>query len=238
VRKKLKINTTEESIFTLLSLFVLIQQALESIYGKEEILNSEFDSKNNSFHNLMTDTIHEALNYQILLKTCAFLDEWNKIFGISTEQKDFEKIKGVKKLAKPAIKHISGWKQLKDFRNEAIAHNHRENKSGKNIYLISKGYNFPDTDSEIYLMVFCIKKSMDVVSAFFKAELENVIKKLKFRKIPSRQKRLSAAYIKRTIKEINSAIDNPVAYILMSQHLLGSVIEAFDKRQPTNTILH
>jgi hypothetical protein len=188
----------------------LIQQALESIYGKEEILNSEFDSENNSFHNLMTDTIHEALNYQILLKTCAFLDEWNKIFGVATEEKDCEKIKTAKRLAKPAIKQIVSWKQLNDFRNEAIAHNHREQKSGKNIYIISKGYHFPDTDSEIFLMVFCIKKAMDVVSVFFKPEMQNVIANLKFRKAPARQKRLSGAYIKRSIKEINSAIDNPV----------------------------
>lgn len=214
MKKQLKINKTEESIFTLLSLFVLIQQALESIYGREEILNSEFDSGNNSFHNLMTDTIHEALNYQILLKTCAFLDEWNKVFGVNTEQKDSESIKIVKKLAKPAIRQITSWKQLNDFRNEVIAHNHRENKSGKNIYIMSKGYHFPDTDSEIYLMVFCIKKAMDVLSVFFKPEMQNVIENLKFRNAPKRQKRLSAAYIKRRIKEINSAIDDPICTYL------------------------
>jgi hypothetical protein len=237
VRKKVNINKTEESVFTLLSLFVLIQQAFESIYGKEEILNSEFNPENNSFHNLMTDTIHEALNYQILLKACAFLDEWNETFGIKTETKDFEKIIAVKKIARPAIKQISSWKQLKDFRNEVIAHNHRENKSGRNIYVISKGYHSPDTDSEIYLMVFCIKKAMDVVSVFYKSEMANVIQNLKFRKTPLRQKRLSATQIKKTIKGINGAIDNALADILMRQHQFNSVVGAIGKQQPVSTPL-
>jgi hypothetical protein len=223
--RRLKINKTEESIFTLLSLFILIQQALQSIYGNEEILNSEFDSANNSFHNLITDTIHEALDYQILLKTCAFLDERNKIFGISTEIKDIDKIVTTKRIAKPAIKEISGWSQLREFRNEAIAHNHRD-KSGKNIYLNSKGYHFPDTDSEIYLMIYCLKKAMDVVSFFFKPEMIKVTKELQLRKKPPKQKRISPHAIKQKIKQIDNLINAPMSDIIMRQNMMKAFSNA------------
>jgi hypothetical protein len=216
--KRLKISKTEESIFTLLSLYVLIQQAVESIYGEEEILNSEFSSESNSLHNLVTDTIHEALNYQILLKTCAFLDEWNKYFGVKTEKKDAQRIVNAKTIAKPATRQISEWKQLRDFRNEAIAHNHRD-KTGKNIYLSAKGYHFPDTQEEIYLMVYCVKKMMDVVSFFFQKEMQKVVKNMKERKKPPKQKRLSGRTIKRKIKEINDAVDGPISSILMKEQI-------------------
>lgn len=233
--RRLKINKTEESIFTLLSLFILIQQALQSIYGNEEILNSEFDLANNSFHNLITDTIHEALDYQILLKTCAFLDEWNKIFGINTEIKDIHKIITTKRIVKPAIKEISNWSQLREFRNEAIAHNHRD-KSGKNIYLNSKGYHFPDTDGEIYLMVYCLKKAMDVVSFFFKAEMIKVTKELHFRKKPPKQKRISSRTIKQKIKQIDDAINDPIAEFIMREQILSAAANALEKSQATVTV--
>jgi hypothetical protein len=223
MKRELKINKTEESIFTLLSLFILIQQAVESIYGQEEILSSEFDSENKSFHNLVTDTIHEALNYQILIKSCAFLDEWNKVFGVKTEKRDEIKIKAAKSIAKPAAKQIYEWKQLRDFRNEAIAHNHRD-KFGKNIYISSKGYHSPDTDGEIYLMVYCIKKMIDVMSFFFKEELNKVVKGLQFRKSPPKQKRISARKIEKIIKEISDSIDEPISRIIMREHFISSFV--------------
>lgn len=38
-----KYNLTEESLFTLLSLSTQITQAFESIFDREDILNSEFE---------------------------------------------------------------------------------------------------------------------------------------------------------------------------------------------------
>jgi len=200
---------------------------MESIYGNEDILDSEFDSINNSFHNLVTDTIHEALDYQILLKTCAFLDEWNQIFGVITEEKDHNKIIIAKRLAKPAIKEISNWKQLREFRNEAIAHNHRD-KSGKNIYLNSKGYDFPDTSDEIYLMVYCLKKAMDVISFFFKPEMTKVTRELQLRKKTPKQKRISSRAIKQKIKQIDNSINDPMSDIIIRQNIMN----AYSNGQP------
>lgn len=45
-------NATEESIFTLLSLYVLIKQEFQAITGNEEILESDFDWIDGSFYDL------------------------------------------------------------------------------------------------------------------------------------------------------------------------------------------
>src|SRR5688572_19628185 len=173
-RKKIIFNKTEESVYTLCSLGVLIIQALQSLTDDEDILNSDFDSAAPTFKDLVHDTIHEALVYQILLKSCSFLDEWNKVFGVKTEPKDKDKILIVKKVAKAPYKCISSWSQLRNFRNEMIAHNHRD-KDGKNVFIQGHSYNSPQSNGEIYLLVFCIKRMVDVIYSFFKNEVEKVI---------------------------------------------------------------
>jgi len=82
---KMTFDKTEESVYTLFSLSILAVQAFESLFNTEDILNADFDSKAPVFQEMVNDTIHEALVYQILLKSCSYLDEWDKIFGVKTE---------------------------------------------------------------------------------------------------------------------------------------------------------
>jgi hypothetical protein len=216
-----KFNKTEESIFTLLSLAILIVQAFESLTGKEDVLNSEFNLAKPTFHDLVTDTIHEALVYQILLKGCAFLDEWNTIFGVKTENRDREKILSTKQIAKPAYKCIVNWKQLKDFRNHFIAHNHRD-KSGANVYLHPKTYNSPQSNGEIYLFVFCINKMTDVVNYFFEKEVAKGLK-IKPSGKTKGQKFLTKKMIMATVKSIDEEISSSIMRVKMLEALVGSV---------------
>ncbi len=87
-----KYNLTEESLFTLLSLSTQITQAFESIFDREDILNSEFEISQFNYHHLLNDTIHDALASQIIIKAISFIDEWNNYFGVKTETKDQETI--------------------------------------------------------------------------------------------------------------------------------------------------
>lgn len=220
--RKNEYNKTEESIFTLLSLYILIKQAFESLTNNEDILLSDFDKANSTFKDLVNDTIHEALVYQILLKSCAFIEEWNKIFGVHTEPQDKNKILSVKHVAKPAYKCVSEWKNLRDFRNEAIAHNHR-NKEGKNIYLNYSPYHTPQSYAEIYLLVFCIKKMIDVVDFYFKETVYDiVVNKLKFNKV-KREKNMSAEETKLKMKKLDEEISNS----LMRIHFFSTIIEGY-----------
>jgi hypothetical protein len=212
-------NKTEESIFTLSSLFVLSEQAFESLTGNENILLSDFDKENYSFNDLANDTIHEALIYQILLKACSFLEEWNNVFGINTEEKDKEKIIMIKKIVKPAYKCISTWKDLKDFRNHYIAHNHR-NREGKNIYLNFRSYDSPKDVHDLYLLIYCLYSMFNAMKFFFKKEYERI----SFEIMPSlktkERKPRSKKFIKGKIKEIDIYVtDILMRYDIVSRFL-------------------
>lgn len=232
------LNKTAESIFTLLGLFILIEQALQALTKNEEILDSEFDENHNSFEDLVANTIQEALVWQILIKTCSFLDEWNTVFGVKTEDADKSRILDAKAIAKPAHKQLSHWKQLKEFRNEMIAHNHRD-KSGKNIFLQGKAYHYPNSLGEVYLMCYCLKKMMDVIKFFFQNEVEQGF--TNFQKIinkkPKTYKILSGSSIKKIIKELNIAIDDPLAIISMRIEMLESLGKVVMQKKHTVTIL-
>jgi hypothetical protein len=211
----MNLNKTEESVFTLLSLYILASQAFESLFGEENILHSNFDYDNNSFHDLVNDTIHEALVYQILLKACAYMDEWNDVFGVKTEVEDSDKIRFIKLITKPAHKEISSWKQLKDFRNQAIAHNHRD-KQGKNIYLFPRSYHSPQSNAEIFFLLFCLKQLTDVINFYFPSVAKEVlINRDKKEKLGS----LSFMSME-DIKLKTSAIENEIRMAILQERVL------------------
>lgn len=175
--KKLKsnqYNKTEESIFTLLSLTTQITQSYDSIFDNEDILNSDFKHFKGNYHELINDTIYDALASQIILKAIAYLDEWNNYFGVQTELKDKDSILYVKKIAKPAYSLLKEWKDLNDYRNHALAHNHRDREK-QNIYLNNKKYNIPGSNGELMLLCYCVNKMSQVVAAFFQDEVKAVI---------------------------------------------------------------
>lgn len=167
-------NKTEESIFTLLSLTTQITQSFDSIFDNKDILNSDFEHFKCNYHELINDTIYDALASQIILKAIAYLDEWNNYFGVQTELKDKDSILYVKKIAKPAYSLLKEWKDLNDYRNHALAHNHRDREK-QNIYLNNKKYNIPGSNGELMLLCYCVNKMSQVVAAFFQDEVRAVI---------------------------------------------------------------
>lgn len=169
-----KYNKTEESIITLLSLTTQITQSYDSIFDNEDILNSDFENFKGNYHELINDTIYDALASQIILKTIAYLDEWNNYFGVQTELKDKDRILYVKKIAKPAYSLLKEWKDLNDYRNHALAHNHRDREK-QNIYLNNKKYDIPGSNGELMLLCYCVNKISQVVAEFFQDEVIAII---------------------------------------------------------------
>jgi len=218
--KSKELNKTEESIFTLLSLYVLIIQAFESLTENEDIIDLKFDYAHHSFKNLMNDTIHESLVYQILLKACAFLDEWNTVFGIDTETNDKELILKIKKIVKPASRCISDWKDLRNFRNQAIAHNHRD-RNGKNIYINRVEYNYPQNVREIYLLVYCLKQMINVLRFFFETIVQDLLNN-KLKRPKSRNIKIMSA---REIKNKISMIDDQMIGTLMRIDVMSGLTD-------------
>lgn len=175
------VNKTEESLFTLVSLYVLIGQHFNTIVLLEKHFSdfiNQIDEKelqNDSW--IIQDTIYESLVHQIILKSCSFMDEWNKVFGNSTLAEDKEKILNLKKIVKPASVVLNKTiDALRPYRNEAIAHNHRD--ATGNIYLKRKKYETPDSLSEIMLVVFCIDACVDGLRNNFSSEFSSIISSL------------------------------------------------------------
>ena len=197
-----KYNLTEESLFTLLSLSTQITQAFESIFDQEDILNSEFEISQFNYHHLLNDTIHDALASQIIIKAISFIDEWNNYFGVKTETKDQETILQIKSLTKPAYSALMAWKEMNSYRNQALAHNHRD-KYKKNIYLQNKKFDAPQTDDELLLVAFCIHKMSQVTSLFFQDEIIKIINILE--KIIQENKNKCIQKIKSIDKDITNS---------------------------------
>ncbi|MFN8278337.1 MAG: hypothetical protein U0T84_12715 [Chitinophagales bacterium] len=176
-----KANATEESLFTLASLYVLIRQHFNTIVFHEKHF-SDFikqidknELQDDSW--VIEDTIYESLVHQIILKSCAFIDEWHKVFGIKTLNEDRKKILLIKKIVKPASTLLNKTiDSLRPYRNEAIAHNHRD-KNG-NVYLRKKKYDAPDSLQEIMLIVFCIDACVNELRSNFSSEFSSIINNL------------------------------------------------------------
>lgn len=162
----------EASMFTLWSLYILIDQHFKAIVHYRSILDN--DNELASDTEVYIDTIYEALVHQILLKTCSFIEEWDKVFGPLTEPVFKEKVTEIKQIAKPARKFLNTWKGLKEYRNQAIAHNHRD-KEGNNIYVSRKAFHTPVGIGEMALMIFCIEKMAKIAGGLLYTEFQRAI---------------------------------------------------------------
>lgn len=216
-------NKTEESIFTLLSLTTQITQSCDSIYDNKDILNSDFEHFKCNYHELISDTVYDALASQIILKAIAYLDEWNNYFGVQTELKDKDSILYVKKIAKPAYSLLKEWKDLNDYRNHALAHNHRDREK-QNIYLNNKKYNIPGSNGELMLLCYCVNKMSQVVAAFFQDEVRAVISIISNIMVKNKIEKSESITFKSKYIEKIRYMDDTIADKLMKKSVYESFI--------------
>ncbi|WPU92495.1 hypothetical protein SNE25_24515 [Mucilaginibacter sabulilitoris] len=162
------------SVLTLWSLFVLIDQHFTALFTYRNLIDNIDDLETEE--NISLDTIREALIYQILLKTCAFTDEWDQHLGLKTEPEYFDEIVRLKKVLRPARRILERWKGLRKFRNHAIAHNHRDEK-GNHIYLgNTRFYHTPETIGDLAYLIFALEKMVKILAGAFPAQFSNAIK--------------------------------------------------------------
>lgn len=130
------------------------------------------------------------------------MDEWNKVFGAKTLMEDKEKILRLKRIVKPASEFLNKTvDSFRPYRNEAIAHNHRDKKG--NVYLRKKKYETPDSINEIMLIVFCIEACVDSLRDIFSSEFSSIISSLSL----LQSKKTNQEPTNRTRKEIEDIIN-------------------------------
>ncbi|MEN6453393.1 MAG: hypothetical protein ABFD10_03975, partial [Prolixibacteraceae bacterium] len=75
---------------------------------------------------------------------------------------------------KPVQKAINKWSDLKNFRNEIIAHNFRNSKGEFKLFSIGD-YNCPQTHEELSYLVAFLNRMVRVLSSNFPMETQNII---------------------------------------------------------------
>lgn len=163
---------TEESIRIILSLYVTIEQNLDAMifyedFLAENVLDSPYIPPRKE-HSI-DEAIMESLWFQIIMKTCGFLEEWDKFLGVHTNKENREKLMLIKKIVAPARKEISKWKDLQKFRNEIIAHNLRNGNKEYSIDGISE-YDCPGTVEELFYLVAFLNVMTRVLTTNYQEE--------------------------------------------------------------------
>lgn len=147
----------------------------------------------------------------VIIQTVSFLNEYHN-FLKSNDQELNDIIAAMKKAVKPAVDQINQWKEIGDFRNNALAHNLRDKT--KMITVFEKGlssYNIPKNGNDLMVLQNCIsivKKTFE--SAFrnklqaFQIYLDNVQKTQKGNKFKNNND--AKAVIDRIVSQVNQNI--------------------------------
>jgi hypothetical protein len=206
----------EQSFGILMSLFISIKQNFNSILYYEDHLSNESEYFKNSkipekSSSQVDTTIIDALRFQFILQVCSFLDEWDKFTGIKTSSEFDEKIRVIKRVVKPAKQAINKFPDLKRFRNEIIAHNYRD-KNNEFTFNRINTYHIPNSNGEMYLILYCLKRMLDVLYANFPEESSTAHQLLleEFKKKPVVNKVLEEDEINKKIEELEQEIDNRI----------------------------
>lgn len=120
-------------------------------------------------------TLLNSLFYLTVIDSVSFLDEYQQVFGVKTEKFFKDRIIITKSINRPLISKICEWKDLRDFRNNLLAHNLRKGENGVYVFSIENlDYNAPRNLNDLFLLTNLVQFSTDTINS----EFENEIKEL------------------------------------------------------------
>jgi hypothetical protein len=119
-------------------------------------------------------TIHYVTLYNsIVVDVCSFKDEYNNYFLQKSEPEFTDRIKVIRKIAKPAMALINSWSELNDFRN-MIAHPWRDEKTGNFSLAILGTLNAPKNFRDLLGMLTCIQIVVRLIAHEFDDHTKHV----------------------------------------------------------------
>ena len=212
----MKWSPLEESIGILMSLYSSLDQKIQSLIYYEDYLTDDstiFQKSNipSKEQEPIDTTIVDALRFQFLIEVCSFLDEWDNFTGVKTNSEFESKIKNIKQVVKSARKGIKYFSDIKKFRNEVLAHNYRDSKKEFSLNKIAY-YNIPNSISEMALVLYSLKRMLDILIANFPEVYARTHQILlnEFRETPTSREILSEEKIKSIIQEIEDGINDQI----------------------------
>jgi hypothetical protein len=157
------------------SIKILTKLARATGYRVELIIDFEFTKSNISQLSDKKLTLLNSLFYMTIIDSVSFLDEYDQYFGVKTEDKFKERAIIVKSINKPLVSKIREWKDLKDMRNELLAHNLRIGKNGKFIFgENTPNYDAPRTIYDLFLLSNLIQFTTETINSEFNSELKSI----------------------------------------------------------------
>ena len=118
-------------------------------------------------------TLLNSLFYMAVIDSVSYIDEYEQVFGIKTEGEYRSRILDVKAINKPLISKIKEWNDLKNLRNQLLAHNLRQGKNGDFILGIDNlNYNAPRTLNDLFLLSNLIQFSTVTIDSEFRDEMK------------------------------------------------------------------
>ena len=155
------------------SLYIFLRYSQDIRFLFELMIDFGYRERKQDEWNLKEKTHYITLYNTILMNVCSYLDEYNKHFLSRAEEEYKQQILSIKKIAKPAFKKVNDWKDLKEYRNNMIAHNFRIN--GDVFSFNSLGhYNAPRTYRDIALLRKYLMMIQGVIEAEFRDEMSRI----------------------------------------------------------------
>lgn len=162
---KNNLTKTQESILVLFTLQALLDEYLKCLSKEKNNPNS---------------VIFSIITSQIIITSCSYLDEWVYFARLIKEEQE-SRIITLRKITKPVMNRINEWKDLKRFRNNIIAHNHRIKKENNSlaIFNLSRNLNCPNSFYDYKLLLGCIFITKEVLLRLFYKEYNQILPHIK-----------------------------------------------------------
>jgi len=159
-----------ESIYILVRYAEVIESLTQVMVDNEYHKRRPLDKKE-QFH-------YVTLFTHILMDVNSFFDEYDNNFERLAEEDYKDRIRTVKRIAKPAVDKIREWKEIRKFRNEMISHNWRDKE---NNFIMSKlgDYNTPRSFHDLLYLDSYIVIIKAVILAEFDSNKDEFAKHIK-----------------------------------------------------------
>ena len=122
--------------------------------------------------------LFSVLASQIVLTACSYIDEWEFLGRLSSEN---PRVLQLREIVKPAMNRINQWTDLKLVRNSLIAHNHRIRKQNNSptITSIKRQLNCPNSLYDYKLLIGCVYITKNTLLRVFGKEYNDIVPHLK-----------------------------------------------------------
>lgn len=155
------------------SLYIFSRYEQDIRYLMELLIDFGYNNKGQNDWNAKETSHYQTMYNTILMDTCSYLDEYNKNFLHNAENEFHDRIKTIKKIARPAFKKLSEWTDLRSYRNQMVAHNFRIDGNDFSFKKLGQ-YKAPRT----YLDIVMLRKHLMMIHGIISAEFHNELKSI------------------------------------------------------------